>query len=73
MDPHEVRKLTDAVKKYQPNATVEYTMDQEQDFWDKYGALLKRIHNTKDPKGRYLYYPWRAVTYKVRRIKEKKI
>eukprot|EP00977_Amphora_coffeiformis_P021406 scaffold9279_cov159-Amphora_coffeaeformis.AAC.6 len=64
LDPHEVRKLTNAVRKYQADATVEYAMDEEEDFWNKYRPLLKRIHNTTDFKGRYLYYPWRAVTYK---------
>ena len=73
MDPHEVRKLTDAVRKYQANATIEYTIDEEEDFWNKYRALLKRIHNTTDSKGRLLYYPWRAVTYKVSLIVQTEI
>lgn len=69
LDPHEVRLLTNAVHKYSRppagrEATVLYTMDEEEHFWKKYDSFLFRIHNTTDKRGRYLYYPWKARTYK---------
>jgi hypothetical protein len=67
LDPHEVRLLTRAVHKYRPpgrEATVLYSMDEEEHFWKKYDSFLFKIHNTTDKGGRYLYYPWKARTYK---------
>lgn len=68
LDPHEVRSLTDAVKRYSMHgkepAMVDYMVDQEEYFWTRYKALLKRIHNATDSRGKYIYFPWKAVTYK---------
>ena len=70
LNPHEIRSLTDAVHQHTPgrvNVTVEYTVDEEEFFWKKFGVLLKRIHEKKDSHGKYIYYPWKARTYKVGR------
>lgn len=68
LDPHEVRHLTHAVKRYDEDGkgqvAVEYTFDEEEYFWTRYKPLLNRIHNTTDKNGKYLYFPWKAVTYK---------
>ena len=81
LDPHQVRLLTQAVHQQDNNITthvgkqqrdlvVEYTVDEEAYFWKRYNALLKRIHNKTDAKGKYIYYPWKAVTYKVSHFTE---
>jgi hypothetical protein len=48
----------------QRRPNVMFLAEQEEDFWKKYEALIKKTHVTKDSKGRYLYYPWKAGTYK---------
>ena len=70
LDPHEVRLLSNAVDIYtvkgKERMVVEYQVDEEAYFWQRYKALLNRIHNTTDSNGKYVYYPWKARTYKVR-------
>jgi hypothetical protein len=74
LNPHEIRLLSQAVhcnantNNRTTRNTVQYKVDEEADFWNKYAALLQRIHTTKDPQGKYVYYPWKARTYKVSTI-----
>jgi hypothetical protein len=42
---------------------VEFVFDTEENFWSKYTSLVEKIRNTK-VRGRYLYFPWKAHTYK---------
>ena len=42
---------------------VEFTFDKEEDFWTRYKSLLDKIHDTKDDKGKPLYFPFKALTY----------
>jgi len=42
---------------------VGFRVDSEESFWKQYNDLLDRIHNTRDSRGRYLYFPWKAKTY----------
>jgi hypothetical protein len=37
--------------------------DREEDFWEKYTDLIERIRTTKVG-GKYLYFPWKAKTYR---------
>jgi hypothetical protein len=39
---------------------VAFLVEQEEDFWKTYEALINKTHVTRDDKGRYLYYPWKA-------------
>ena len=81
LDPHEVRLLTQAVHRHdhvhagsngkQRDPVVEYTMDEEEYFWNRYNSLLKRIHNKTDEKGKPIYFPWKARTYKVSNSQQK--
>jgi hypothetical protein len=43
---------------------VVFLAEQEEDFWKKYEALINKTHDTRDSKGRFLYFPWKARTYK---------
>lgn len=42
---------------------VGFVHDTEEDFWKKYTPLIERIRTTK-LQGKYLYFPWKARTYK---------
>lgn len=69
LNPEEIFKLRPAVLSATPplqmvKPQVSFTVTKEENFWKQYASLLEKIHNTKDDKGKYLYYPWRARTYK---------
>jgi len=42
---------------------VFFVKDTEEDFWRKRGTQVEKYRTTKDAKGHYLYYPWKAGTY----------
>jgi hypothetical protein len=42
---------------------VVFLAEQEEDFWKKYEALINKTRDTKDSKGRFLYYPWKDKSY----------
>jgi hypothetical protein len=67
INPEAVYLLKDEVLKLQKGGripTVKFTVTQEADFWKQYQPLLDKIHDTKDENGKYLYFPWKARTYK---------
>ena len=69
IDPTEILRLKDAVlqeaqrRGETPLPKVEFMLDTEDDFWEKYATLIEKIRNTKID-GKYLYFPWKARTYK---------
>jgi len=69
IDPTEILHLKDAVlqeahrRGATPLPTVEFTFDTEEDFWKEYTPLIEKIRTTKVD-GKYLYFPWKARTYK---------
>jgi len=65
VDPTQIHLLKQAVQKIDPKAHVEFIYDTEEGFWKQYTPLIHKIRTTNDTKtGKYLYYPWRASTYK---------
>ena len=72
IDPNEIKQLEQAVRQVAANSgnskkrtpTVAFAFDTEQQFWKEYTPLTEKIRNTKDPEGNYLYFPYKAVTYK---------
>jgi len=70
LNPREVLLLKDRVEHVTEMSggpprkpTVLFKSDKEEDFWKQYGDLVEKVRNTKDSQGRYVYYPWKAVTY----------
>ena len=69
IDPTAILHLKDAVlqeaqrRGTTPLPTVEFTFDTEEDFWKEYTPLIEKIRTTKVD-GKYLYFPWKARTYK---------
>jgi hypothetical protein len=47
-----------------PNPAVVIVKDTEEDFWSKRGAQVNKYRTTKASDGHYLYYPWKARTYR---------
>ena len=60
----QIRSLNQVVQSYNPYATVRFTLTNDDDFWKMYETLLNKIHTAKDRQGRYMYFPWKAKTYK---------
>jgi len=46
-----------------PLPRVEFAVDTEEEFWKQYSDLIDTIRTAKS-KGKYLYFPWKARTYK---------
>ena len=46
------------------NPAVIFIKDTEEEFWKKRGDLVEKYRNTKASDGNYLYYPWKAITYR---------
>jgi hypothetical protein len=68
IDPTAIVLLRDAVFKIaternEPLPIVEFIFDREEDFWNKYNDLTTRIRTTTI-NGKYLYFPWKAKTYR---------
>jgi hypothetical protein len=42
---------------------VSFTNDTDADFDRKRGMQIEKYHNTKDPDGNYVYFPWKLKTY----------
>ena len=72
LDPTEILLLEDAVQKvaastyYKVNnqmPLVEFKSDTEEDFWDQRNATVQKYRTTKGKNGKYLYFPWKALTY----------
>jgi hypothetical protein len=69
IDPTAILQLREAVQEiakarndHRP-PIVEFVYDREDDFWEKYNDLIERIRTTK-VNGKYLYFPWKAKTYR---------
>jgi hypothetical protein len=58
-----IEKHTNAMKQTHKQSRIEFTYDTEADFWTKYTPLIEKIRTSKDDNGKYLYFPWKAVTY----------
>ena len=43
--------------------TVKFTSDTEENFWNIYRDLMKKLRETKDEKGKLLYFPHKAGSY----------
>jgi hypothetical protein len=41
-----------------------FASETPDDFWKKRGPLVEKVRTVKDSEGRYLYYPWKAMTYR---------
>jgi hypothetical protein len=69
IDPTAILLLRDAVHKVSIDRgdkvlpIVEFVFDKEEDFWNKYTNLIHRIRTTI-VNGKYLYFPWKAKTYR---------
>jgi hypothetical protein len=46
------------------NPAVIFVKDTEEEFWEKRGELVKKYQTTTSSDGNYLYYPWKAKTYR---------
>lgn len=46
------------------NPAVIFIKDTEEEFWQKRGEQVEKYRTTKASDGNYLYYPWKAVTYR---------
>lgn len=46
------------------NPAVIFVKDTEEEFWEKRGKLVEKYRTAKAADGNYLYYPWKAVTYR---------
>jgi hypothetical protein len=46
------------------NPAVIFVKDTEEEFWEKRGELVKKYRTTTSSDGNYLYYPWKAKTYR---------
>jgi hypothetical protein len=64
INPDEILLFKQAVQDVSPQSIVEFHHDTEEAFWDRYQPLLDKIRTTKATDGHYLYFPWRAKTYK---------
>jgi len=68
INPDEILQLKQAVLKANTDPkrqpTVAFVMDKEEDFWKQYSPLIHKIRTFNDTQGRFLYYPWKARTYK---------
>jgi hypothetical protein len=64
INPDEILLFKQAVQDVSPQSIVEFHHDTEAAFWDRYQPLLDKIRTTKATDGHYLYFPWRAKTYK---------
>ena len=69
--PDQIYLLEREVKKQQTQQNahtkpvVQFVVEQEEEFWKKYTALLDKINHTKDEKtNKLLYFPFKAQTYK---------
>jgi hypothetical protein len=67
LNPSEILLLEQHVQNEAPagqrRPNVVFLADQEEDFWKRYDTLIQKTRNTKDGKGKFLYYPWKAKTY----------
>jgi hypothetical protein len=71
LDPDQIRKLESAVETITemsggpPRRPVTlFRAESDKEFWDKHGALVEKVRSTKDAAGQYVYYPWKALTYR---------
>jgi hypothetical protein len=64
INPDEILLFKQAVQDVSPQSIVEFHYDTEEAFWDRYQPLINRIRTTNATDGHYLYFPWRAKTYK---------
>lgn len=64
IDPNAIRLLEGAVKKVHPDSRVIFSFDTEEEFWKIHGDLVERTRTAKDANGQYLYFPWKARTYR---------
>jgi hypothetical protein len=69
INPEEVKLLREKVLKVAKDRNkriphVGFVSDKEETFWARYGELIERIRNEKDDQNRYLYFPWKALTYR---------
>jgi hypothetical protein len=71
LDPDQIRKLEPMVEWQTemnggpPRRPVTlFKAESAQDFWDRHGPLVEKVRTAKDSKDRYLYYPWKAMTYR---------
>jgi hypothetical protein len=69
LNPSEILLLEQHVQREAPpgqrRPQVAFLAEQEEDFWKNYDSLIQKTRNTRDSKGRFLYFPWKAArTYK---------
>jgi hypothetical protein len=41
-----------------------FAVETADDFWKRRGALVHKVRTAKDTEGRFLYFPWRALSYR---------
>jgi len=61
LNVEDIYLLRDEVEKR--GSRIEYVHTTDAVFMEKYRALLDKINNTNDPKGKPLYFPWKSKTY----------
>ena len=72
LNPDEVLLMKGRIKKAAKHAKftlnrepmVFFVKDTEEDFWRKRGEQVEKYRTAKDEDGKYLYYPWKARTYR---------
>jgi hypothetical protein len=68
LNPSEILSLEQHVQREAPpdqrRPEVVFLAEQEEDFWKNYDSLIKKTRNTRDGKGRRLYFPWKEKSYK---------
>jgi len=62
LEVEEIHLLEEEVRKRGSTIRFAFTLDSE--FWTKYRPMLDKIDTVNDKKGRPLYFPWKAKTYK---------
>jgi hypothetical protein len=67
LNPSEILLLEQHVQREAPpgqrRPNVVFFAEHEEDFRKKYDSLIKKTRDTKDSKGRLLYFPWGEPTY----------
>jgi hypothetical protein len=49
---------------YRRRPVTRFAVETDGDFWTRRGALVRRVRTANDTEGRFLYFPWRARSYR---------